>query len=532
MHAFGCTLKYFSMLIQYLILQKRIFISMILLAAALSQSSGYAQSTTDKAPLYTQVVAHRGAWKQAHLPQNSIASLKEAIQLGCMGSEFDVQLTKDDSLVVNHDPVYARDTIEKSSYRQLMQTPFNNGEHLPTLYSYLATLLNRQNRSTIAVLEIKPSVISKQRAIRTTKAVLAMVQKFNALDKVIFISFDYDVLKEIHQEVPEAKTQYLNGDKSPEQLKADGITGADYHYSIFQKHPEWIRSAKENNIILNTWTVNDTATIDWLLANQFDAITTNEPELVALRARRHQQIYGHRKLVFSDEFNQTGAPDQAIWTYDTGSHGWGNHELENYTHGDTANVYIKNGLLHITALKDDSQPKGYSSVRMVQQKGFLYGRLEVRAKLPPGRGLWPAIWLLPDRPRYGGWPASGEIDLMENVGYNPDSVFFTIHTEKYNHVKHTQKSMGIYNNSLYTQFHTYGLEWSKEKLRFYMDDQQVFEFVNENSSGKDPYKSWPYNQAFHLLLNIAVGGDWGGAKGIDNNIFPASMLIDYVRIYQ
>lgn len=507
-------------------------LSLWIAIALLSSTLSYAQRGPRQAPVFKKVVAHRGAWKQAGLPENSIASLKEAIRLGCMGSEFDVQLTKDDSLVVNHDPVYAGDTIEKTTYRQLMQTPLKNAEPLPTLYRYLSVLCKDGGRPTTAVLEIKPSVISKQRAIKTTRAVLAMAEQFDALDKIIFISFDYEVLKEIHRQVPDAHTAYLNGDKTPEQLKADGITGADYHYSVFKKHPDWMEAARKNNIILNAWTVNDTATIDWLLVHNFDAITTNEPALVADRAARHQRIYGNKKLVFSDEFNLDGSPDEAIWRYDTGSHGWGNHELENYTNGDTANVLIKNGLLHIRALRDSQQPKGYSSVRMVQKKGFLYGRLEVRAKLPPGRGLWPAIWLLPDQFKYGGWPASGEIDLMENVGYNPDSVFFTIHTEKYNHVKHTQKSMGIYSSSLYDQFHTYSLEWSPDKLLFFMDDRKVFEFKNEKITGKDGFKSWPYDQPFHLLLNIAVGGDWGGAKGVDNSVFPATMLIDYVRIFQ
>lgn len=486
-----------------------------------------ATASADSAVDYSKVIAHRGAWKSAGLPQNSIASLKKAIQLGCMGSEFDVQLTADDSLIVNHDPVYSGDTIEKSTYQQLMRVPLSNGEHLPTLNSYLKTALNSGGH-TIAVLEIKPSVISKDRGIKTARAVLKTVRQFDAIEKLIFISFDYAILQEIHRQYPKAVTQYLNGDKSPAVLKADGINGADYHYSVFQKHPDWIGKAKEKGILLNGWTVNDTATIDWLLAGNFEAITTNEPELVARRAARHHRIYGQKKLVFSDEFTLKGAPDRKVWTFDTGSHGWGNHELEHYTNGDTGNVFIQNGFLHIVAQKDDRQPKGYSSVRMVQKNGFLYGRLEVRAKLPAGRGLWPALWLLPDQNSYGGWPSSGEIDLMENVGYNPDSVFFTVHTQKYNHIKGTQKSRGVYDSTLYTAFHVYALEWTADSIRFYMDDQLQFSFENEHTD----FKSWPYDKPFHLLMNIAVGGDWGGKQGIDNSIFPATMLIDYVRVYQ
>lgn len=517
---------------QKALLPRLLSISLLLLAVAVQiaplQASG--QSAVDNTRgIYTHVVAHRGAWKKTGLPENSIASLQKAISLGCMGSEFDVQRTIDDSLVVNHDPTFNGLTIEKSTYQQLMGTPLKNGEHLPTLRQYLSAALINGSHTT-PVLEIKPSVVSKARAIQTTKAILGMVSQFKAIQKIIFISFDYEVLREIHRQYPNAITQYLNGDKSPATLKADGISGADYHYSVFQKHPDWIREAKDKSIMLNAWTVDDTLTIDWLLANEFDAITTNKPELVAARAARHAKIYGHKKLVFSDEFNQGGAPDRNFWKYDTGSHGWGNHELENYTDGDRNNVFIKSGLLHIVAQKDANQPKGYSSVRMVQKKGFLFGRLEVRAKLPPGRGLWPAIWLLPDRFSYGGWPASGEIDLMENVGYNPDSVFFTIHTEKYNHVKGTQKSKGIFDSTLYSRFHTYALEWTPEKITFFLDDHKVFSFANEH--GVPGYKSWPYDNPFHLILNIAVGGDWGGKHGIDNNAFPATMLVDYVRVYQ
>lgn len=485
------------------------------------------QPDTAIAADYSRIVAHRGAWKTADLPQNSIASLKKAIQLGCMGSEFDVQLTADDSLVVNHDPVYQGDTIEKSTYQKLMRVPLKNAEHLPTLNSYLQTALNSGGHTT-PVLEIKPSVISKARGIQTARKVLETVKAFHAMDKIIFISFDYDILLEIHRQYPNARTQYLNGDKSPAALKADKIGGADYHFSVFKKHPEWMKEANEKGIIVNAWTVDDTKTMDWLLAHQVDIITTNEPELAAQRAARHQKLYGNRKLVFSDEFNLDGAPHSDSWTYDTGSHGWGNHELENYTNAAPVNVFIKDGMLHIVAQKDDRQPKGYSSVRMVQQKGYLYGRLEIRAKLPAGRGLWPALWLLPDHNSYGGWPASGEIDLMENVGYNPDSVFFTVHTEKYNHVKHTQKSKGTQVKSLYSDFHLYALEWTPDSICFYMDDQKQFCFANEHQG----YKSWPYDKPFHLLMNIAVGGDWGGKEGIDNNAFPATMLVDYVRIYQ
>lgn len=472
----------------------------------------------------TITVAHRGAWKSAVLPQNSIASLKEAIRLGCGGTEFDVQLTADDSLVVNHDPTFQDDTIEKSTFATLTAHQLSNKESLPTLRSYLQTGLKQDK--TKLVLEIKPSIFGSRRAVETTKKVLEMVAQMHSIEKILFISFDYEVLKAIHLTYPNASTQYLKGDKSPAALKSAGISGADYHYSVFQKHPNWITQAREQGIDLNAWTVNDTTVIDWLLANHFEAITTNEPALVMERTKRFHKIYGKRRLSFADEFNQKGLPDTTRWAYDVGDSGWGNHELQYYTKGDAANVMISGGFLHVMAKKDPQYPKGYSSARLVMKKGFKYGRLEVRAKLPIARGLWPAIWLLPDENHYGSWPKSGEIDLMENVGYMPDSVFFTVHTQKYNHVIHTQRSKSHYAPEL-NEFHTYALEWNKQQLTFFMDDQKMYSFKNEHQP-----PAWPFDHAFHLLLNIAVGGDWGGKEGIDPAAVPATMEIDYVRVFQ
>ncbi len=220
------------------------------------------------------VVAHRGAWKKNHLPENSIASLKEAIALGCTGSEFDVRMTADDSLVINHDPDYHKLVIEKTSYKELSVFLLSNGEKIPTLREYLLAGL-QNNKSTRLVLEVKPSDMGKGRVI--AEKVVKLVHELNAQHMTVYISFDYDILLKIHELDANASTQYLEGDKSPDELKADGISGADYHHSVFRRHPEWIEAAKANKIILNAWTVNDTADMDWFIAHQFDFITTNEP---------------------------------------------------------------------------------------------------------------------------------------------------------------------------------------------------------------------------------------------------------------
>ncbi len=241
---------------------------------------------------------------------------------------------------------------------------------------------------------------------------------------------------------------------------------------------------------------------------------------------------GEYKLVWSDEFNYSGLPDSKKWSYDTDGNasGWGNNEAQFYTRDQMKNAEVKDGFLRITAIKEDVEGKKYTSARLVtRSKGdWLYGRVEVRAKLPDGRGIWPAIWMLPTDWSYGGWPASGEIDIMENVGYDPFVIVASAHTQAYNHVQGTQKSAKITIADCYTEFHNYVLEWEPNEYRVYVDDKLYFTFLNE----KKGFTVWPFDKRFHLLLNVAVGGNWGGQKGIDDSIFPRTMLIDYVRVYQ
>lgn len=242
-----------------------------------------------------------------------------------------------------------------------------------------------------------------------------------------------------------------------------------------------------------------------------------------------------KKLVWSDEFNGKGLPDPQKWGYDTAMGcpnicGWGNNELQYYSYKNTKNARVENGMLIVEAHKEKMGEAQYTSARIVtKNKGdWKYGRIEVRAKLPAGRGMWPAIWMLPTDAKYGGWPHSGEIDIMENVGYWPDSVLATVHTNAFNGMKGTQKTKGLNFKDLSTAFHVYSIEWDATKIRFYVDDQLCNEFKN-TGKGKD---EWPFDQRFHLLINIAVGGNWGGAKGVDESIFPQKMVVDYVRVYQ
>jgi glycerophosphoryl diester phosphodiesterase len=230
------------------------------------------------------IICHRGAWKKNLLPENSIAALKHAIKLKSAGSEFDVQMTADGTLLINHDAAINNFEIEKTNYSDLIDIKLSNGERLPTLRDYiLAGITN--NSTTRLICEIKPSIISKERAKLIATNVVKLVHELNAEHYIVYISFDYDILLKIIELNPHAITQYLEGDKSPDQLKKDGITGADYHFSVYNSHPEWIESAKKNKIVLNAWTVNEASDMDNLLAKGFNFITTNEPELLSERIK-------------------------------------------------------------------------------------------------------------------------------------------------------------------------------------------------------------------------------------------------------
>ncbi len=238
------------------------------------------------------------------------------------------------------------------------------------------------------------------------------------------------------------------------------------------------------------------------------------------------------QLVWSDEFDKDGLPDASRWSYDTdgNANGWGNNEAQYYTSNRLSNAEVKGGNLYITAIKEDMGGKKYTSARLItKSKGdWLYGKVEVKAILPDGRGMWPAIWMLPTDWEYGGWPSSGEIDIMENVGYDPFWIVASAHTFSYNHVLGTQKSNKVKIDDCYTAFHLYRIEWEASEYRIYVDDQLIFTFKNEGKG----YKVWPFDKRFHLLLNVAVGGNWGGSQGIDDTIFPRKMVVDYVRVYQ
>jgi beta-glucanase (GH16 family) len=237
-----------------------------------------------------------------------------------------------------------------------------------------------------------------------------------------------------------------------------------------------------------------------------------------------------KKLVWSDEFDKGTRPDTTKWAYNigTGSNGWGNNEAEYYT-SDSTNARIENGNLIIEARKENKGGKSYTSARLLTQgkASWTYGRIEVRAKLPKGVGTWPAIWMLGDNINTVGWPACGEIDIMEHVGKVQDEINWSTHSKLNNWTLGTQRTNKATIDGVSTAFHVYKLEWSKDYIQFFVDDKLYYTSPNEGK-GSDYY---PFVAPQFLLLNFAIGGNMGG-NTIDDSIFPCRMEVDYVRVYQ
>ncbi len=252
----------------------------------------------------------------------------------------------------------------------------------------------------------------------------------------------------------------------------------------------------------------------------FSAMTQAAPP-----APKKQSAARSWKLVWSDEFDDAGLPAKNRWDYEEGM--IRNNEAQYYAKARSKNTRVENGHLIIEAHKEPFEKAKYTSGSLKSKGAWKYGRIEVRAKIPTGRGMWPAIWMMPTD-RSAGWPACGEIDIMENVGFAPRVIHATVHTKSYNHVKGTQKGNEIDADKPYDKFLVYAVEWNENKMDFFLNDKKYFTFRNEGA-GPDV---WPFDKAFHLKLNIAVGGGWGGQKGIDSSIFPQQFVIDYVRVYQ
>jgi beta-glucanase (GH16 family) len=245
------------------------------------------------------------------------------------------------------------------------------------------------------------------------------------------------------------------------------------------------------------------------------------------------------RLVWSDEFEVAGLPDPARWSYDTERNllGWYNNELQYYAAARPENSRVENGSLIITARREDLSTLGladwggqrYSSARMITRgkAGWTRGYFEIRARLPCGRGSWPAVWTLASPPQ-GVWPDDGEIDIMEHVGFAPGVVHGTVHTGAYNHMRGNHRGNRITIADACEEFHRYQMHWTASRITVGVDDRHFFQYSNDSSGNPE----WPFDSPQFLILNIAVGGDWGGQMGVDDSIWPVQMEVDYVRVYQ
>ena len=244
-------------------------------------------------------------------------------------------------------------------------------------------------------------------------------------------------------------------------------------------------------------------------------------------------------LAWSDEFSRAGLPDPGKWDYDTAYNrrGWHNEEKQYYSARRSRNSRVRGGRLIIEARADgtklrnlpDHGGQAYSSARLVTRgkASWTYGFFEVRAKLPCGRGTWPAIWTLSARQPMQ-WPGDGEIDIMEHVGHDPGTIHQTVHTGAFNHVAGTHRSATRRVADACGAFHSYQLLWTPERIRMGIDGETVFTF----DKASDDRREWPFDGPHYLILNIAVGGSWGGAKGIDEQALPQRMEVDWVRVWQ
>lgn len=231
-------------------------------------------------------------------------------------------------------------------------------------------------------------------------------------------------------------------------------------------------------------------------------------------------------LVWSDEFDYDGEPDKEKWAYSIGGNGWGNGEIQKYT-DNRDNSFVKDGVLSIIARNSNGM---WTSARLKTQykESWTYGYIEIRAKLPVGVGTWPALWLMPEFDKYGGWPRSGEIDIMEHVGFDQDIIHTTIHSSDFNHKKNTQIGHSAKVSNVSSKYHVYAVNWTEDYIEWFVDGKSFF----RADKTADTVEAWPFNHNFYLIMNIAIGGSWGGLEGIDKNLKQAVMNVDYVRVYQ
>lgn len=239
------------------------------------------------------------------------------------------------------------------------------------------------------------------------------------------------------------------------------------------------------------------------------------------------------KLVWEDNFDYEGRLREADWSCEVGER-WANNEQQAYT-DRLSNVEVRDGRLHLVSRKEKQGIRNYTSGRVTTagKHSWQYGYFEIRARLPKGHGSWPAIWMLPDSIKNGRrWPECGEIDIMEHIGRKEDKIWFSLHSERHNHTRKDTKQYTVIKDyeNVCSQFHTYGMEWTKDSIEFFVDGESACIYRRSDDAEEQGEAAWPFNQPFYLILNIAVGGGLGGE--IDDAALPYHMEVEYVRVYQ
>ena len=341
---------------------------------------------------------------------------------------------------------------------------------------------------------------------------------------------------------------------SQESIEAPA-EGGTYTINVNTTGKEWNAYADQEFIIVgakNTAAQTGTLTVA-VPANPTTSVRTGTITVMSGSARKSISVtqmaaeespyYAPEgyQLVWQDEFdgnygyapNENGVPRTELnpdyWTHEVKSAGWVNHELQNYVNHKTPEgklvTELRNGKLRITALKENG--KVYSGrVYAKVKEGWRYGYIEASIKLPKGKGTWPAFWMMPVN--FRSWPADGEIDIMEEVGYHPDYVSSSLHANAHVHSNGTQVTHEMKCAGAEGEFHTYAILWTAKNITTYVDGKVQLSYDNRGLGRDD----WPYDDPFYVIFNLAWGGDWGGSQGVDETALPVTMEVDYVRVFQ
>ena len=329
---------------------------------------------------------------------------------------------------------------------------------------------------------------------------------------------------------------------SPETINAPA-EGGTYTVSVTTTGKEWGTAIGENfftvktqNTAAQAGTMTITVPANPEAMARTGAVTVMSgvarKTITVTQAAAEQAAYyapeGYQ-LVWHDEFNEGTELNAADWTHEVQKDHWVNNELQNYVNHVTPKgryvTEVMDGTLRIHCFKEDG--KIYSGrVYAHVKSGWTYGYIEASIKLPKGKGTWPAFWMMPVN--FKSWPADGEIDIMEEVGYHPDYVSSSLHANAHVHSNNTQVTHEMYCKGAEGEFHTYAIEWTAQNITTFVDGKEQLSYDNRGLGRDD----WPYNDPFYVIFNLAWGGDWGGQQGVDENALPVTMEVDYVRVFQ